>query len=67
MTEAQKYFLAHAAECESRARNFEDANAREMLLFVADRWRALAASERPEGTTEFPQDKRFAFMTQTER
>jgi hypothetical protein len=40
-----KYFRERAAACERLAEKAEDSKSRETLLYVASRWRALAAEE----------------------
>jgi hypothetical protein len=53
MMDSLRHCLAQAAECENKAARCEDAKARKMLLFVADRWRALAASDMRETDAKF--------------
>ena len=43
-------FIKHAEECERLAADVTNASARDTLLYVASRWRALAAADERDGT-----------------
>ena len=55
-----KSFLERAAECERRAKKAVDPKNREMFLYVASRWRNLAAEEEGARVSVAPRIPRLS-------